>query len=146
MAYGVDAVKLKDRHDAHVAAPNIDNLSILPNNAMSSPRPPTPHEFGVLRVLRAVAERRSREAARIAATYLPAMELPDAWRSVLTRALDERAGEISCPPLDELQAEYGRSGAWLPASYHGDATDARFWLVGLEQRAAESLPESPPGS
>ena len=113
---------------------------------MSSPRLPTPHEFAVLRVLRADAEHLSRTAARMAATYLPTIELPATWRSVLTRALDERAGDVSCPPLDELQAEYGRSGAWLPASYHGDATDARFWLVGLQERAAEYLPESPPGA
>ena len=116
---------------------------MLPNNAMSSPRLPTPHEFAVLRVLRADAERLPRPAARMAATYLPTIQLPDTWRSVLTRALNEGAGDIICPPLDELQAEYGSSGAWLPAAYHGDATDARFWLVGLEERAAEYLPPSP---
>ena len=110
---------------------------------MSSPKPPTPHEFAVLRVLRADAERLPRTAAKIAATYLPAVSLPDNWRSVLTRALNERAGETLCPPLDELQAEYGRSGAWLPAAYHGDATDARFWLVGLEAQAVEYLPRPP---
>lgn len=110
---------------------------------MSSPRLPTPHEFAVLRVLRADAERLPCQAARIAATYLPTVQMPDTWRPVLTRALDDRAGDTSCPPLDELQAEYGRSGAWLPAAYHGDATDARFWLVGLEERAAGYLPESP---
>lgn len=107
---------------------------------MNSPRPPTPHEFAVLRVLRADAERLPRTAARMAATYLPSIQLPDAWRSVLARALNERAGDATCPPLDELQAEYGGLGAWLPASYHGDATDARFWLVGLDERAAEYLP------
>ncbi|MDM0057692.1 hypothetical protein [Variovorax fucosicus] len=110
---------------------------------MSSPKSPTPHEFAVLRVLRADAERLPRTAARMAATYLPTIQLPTTWRSVLTRALDERAGVTSCPPLDELQAAYGRSGAWLPAAYHGDATDARFWLVGLEERAVEYLPRSP---
>jgi hypothetical protein len=122
------------------------SLSMLPNNAMSSPRLPTPHEFAVLRVLRADAEHLSRTAARLAATYLPTIELPATWRAVLTRALDERAGDLSCPPLDELQAEYGRPGAWLPAAYHGDATDARFWLVGLQERAVEYLPQSPPSS
>jgi len=110
---------------------------------MSSPKPPTLHEFAVLRVLRADAERLPHAAAKIAATYLPTMALPDNWRPVLTRALNERAGETLCPPLDELQAEYGRFGAWLPAAYHGDATDARFWLVGLEAQAVKYLPRPP---
>jgi hypothetical protein len=111
---------------------------------MSSPRPPTPHEFAVLRVLRAEAERLPHTAARMAATYLPTIELPATWRPVLARALNERAGDATCPPLDELQAEYGRLGAWLPAAYHGDATDARFWLVGLQDHAAEYLPRPTP--
>ena len=115
----------------------------MPHQPMSSPRPPTPHEFAVLRVLRAQAEHLPRMAARIAAAYLPAVELPTAWRPMLARALEERAGELTCPPLDELQAEYGRLGAWLPAAYHGDATDARFWLVGLQDHAAEYLPRPP---
>lgn len=76
----------------------------------------------------------------MAATYLPTIQVPDSWRPVLARALDEQAGNATCPPLDELHAEYGRLGAWLPASYHGDAMDARFWLVGLDERAAEYLP------
>ena len=111
---------------------------------MNSPRSPTPHEFAVLRVLRAEAEHLPRMAARIAATYLPTIELPTTWRQVLARALDERAGEVTCPPIDELHAEYGRLGAWLPPAYHGDATDARFWLVGVQGHAAEYLPRSPP--
>jgi hypothetical protein len=90
--------------------------------------------------VRADAERLPHTAARMAATYLPTIQMPDAWRSVLARALNERTGDATCPRLDELQMEYGRLGAWLPASYHGDATDARFWLVGLEERAAECLP------
>ncbi len=110
---------------------------------MSSPRPPTLHEFAVLRVLRAEAEHLPRAAARMAATYLPTLELPSAWRPMLARALEERAGDLTCPPLDELHAEYGRLGAWLPAAYHGDATDARYWLVGLQEHAAEYLPRSP---
>lgn len=80
----------------------------------------------------------------MAATYLPTIPLPAAWRPVLARALDERAGDALCPTLDELQAEYGRSGAWLPSAYHGDATDARFWLVGLQERAAQYLPPPTP--
>ena len=111
---------------------------------MSSPRLPTLHEFAVMRVLRAEAEHLPREAARIAATYLPAVELPAEWRPVLARALEERAGDATCPPLDELQAEYGRLGAWLPAAYHGDAADARFWLVGLQEHAVEYLPRAAP--
>jgi len=107
---------------------------------MNAPRPPTLHEFAVLRVLRADAEHLTRMAARIAATYLPTIELPASWRLVLAQALDKQAGDARCAPLDELQAEYGRLGAWLPASYHGDATDARFWLVGLDERAAEYRP------
>jgi hypothetical protein len=42
---------------------------------MNAPRPPTLHEFAVLRVLRADAERLPRKAARMAATYLPTVEL-----------------------------------------------------------------------
>ena len=113
---------------------------------MTSTRPPTLHEFAVLRVLRSDAERLSAKAARLAATYLPAIDLPPSWRPVLARALELRAGEAACPPLDELQAEYGRLGAWLPPSYHGDATDARFWLVGLDERAAEYRPRPSPTS
>lgn len=84
-------------------------------------------------------ERLPRTAARMAAPHLPAIQLPNTWRSVLTRALYERADDASCPPLDELEAEYGRSGACLPAAYHDDAADARFWLVGLKERAAKYL-------
>jgi len=76
-------------------------------------RSPTMHEFAVLRVLRADAEHLPRKAARIAATYLPTMELPASWRLVLARALDKQAGDATCPPLDELQAEYGRNGSPL---------------------------------
>jgi hypothetical protein len=119
------------RPDLHVYKQNSD---------MNAPRPPTLHEFAVLRVLRADAEHLTRMAARIAATYLPTIELPASWRLVLAQALDKQAGDARCAPLDELQAEYGRLGAWLPASYHGDATDARFWLVGLDERAAEYRP------
>lgn len=111
---------------------------------MSLTRPPTMHEFAVLRVLRAEAERLPRFAAAMALAYLPTFLLPDDnWRSVLGRALSERAGDVPCPPLDELVTEYGRPGAWLPAAYHGDATDARYWLVGLLEHAAEYLPPPP---
>lgn len=111
---------------------------------MISTRPPTMHEFAVLRVLRADAERLSRVAAGMAAAYLPTISLPDDnWRSVLTRALNDRAGDVPRQPFDDLVAEYGRPGAWLPAAYHGDATDARYWLVGLLEHAAEYLPRAP---
>ena len=110
---------------------------------MSSPRPPTLHEFAVLRVLRAEAEHLPQMAARMAATYLPTIELPSSWRPMLARALEERAADVTCPALDELQAEYGRLNAWLPAAYHGDAADARYWLVGLHEHAAEYLPRPP---
>ncbi|WP_093159466.1 hypothetical protein [Variovorax sp. YR216] len=110
-------------------------------------RPPTMHEFAVLRVLRAEAERLPHAAAAMAAAYLPTIPLPDDnWRSVLGRALGERAGDVPCPPLDELVAGYGRPGAWLPAAYHGDATDARYWLVGLLERTAEYLSPAPAGT
>ena len=102
------------------------------------------HEFAVLRVLRADAEHLPRAAARMAALYLAIIPMPDNWLSMLTRALDQRAGDTPlCPPLDELVAEFGRPGAWLPSAYHGDATDMRFWLVGLQEHAAEYLPPPP---
>ena|SRR5215469_660798 len=108
-------------------------------------RPPTMHEFAVLRVLRAEAERLPRFAAAMAMAYLPTIPLPDDnWRSVLGRTLNERAGDVPCPPLDELVTAYGKPGAWLPAAYHGDATDARYWLVGLLEHATEYL--SPPNT
>jgi hypothetical protein len=98
------------------------------------------HEFAVLRVLRADAERLPRMAAAIALVYLPTIQLPEGnWRSVLARALDDRAGDVARAQLDDLVAEYGRPGAWLPAAYHGDATDARYWIVGLLEHAAEYL-------
>jgi hypothetical protein len=49
-AHRLDTVKLEmllqatqteaDQHDSHGAAPDVDHLSMLPNNAMSSPRLP----------------------------------------------------------------------------------------------------------
>jgi hypothetical protein len=105
------------------------------------------HEFAVLRVLRADAERLPRVAAAIALAYLPTIPLPDDnWRFVLARTLDERAGDVPRTQLDDLVAEYGRLGAWLPGAYHGDATDARYWLVGLLEHAAEyvTLPSTVP--
>jgi hypothetical protein len=123
---------------------NVSNIPIAASAIMSLTRPPSMHEFAVLRVLRADAEHLPRAAAAMAAAYLPTLPLPDDnWRSVLTRALKERAGDAPCPPLGDLVAEYGRPGAWLPAAYHGDATDARYWLVGLLEHAIEFLPRPP---
>jgi hypothetical protein len=57
------------------------------------------------------------------------------------RALIERAGDVQCPPIDELHATYGRpAGSQAPAAYHGDASDMRYWLEGLRDHADEYLP------
>jgi hypothetical protein len=107
------------------------------------PNPPTPHEFAVLRVLRADAERLPRVAARMAGLYLAQMDLPERWHHELMRSLAQRADGVECVPVDVLVATLGRPGAWLPSAYQGDATDARYWLEGLRERAAEYVHPRP---
>ena len=101
------------------------------------PNPPTLHEFAVLRVLRADAERLPRLAARMAGLYLAEIDMPERWQDELTRALARRADDVGCAPVGDLLSSLGRPGAWLPSAYQGDATDARYWLEGLRERAAE---------
>ena len=113
---------------------------------MNSPKPPTLHEFALLHVLRAEAERLPRLAAKIAVTYMSDIELPFTWRPVLKRTLNDRAADEECPPLHVLQAECGEWNDGPPAADHRDATDARRWLMGLQAHAAAYLPTAAPAS
>lgn len=91
--------------------------------------------------LRADALRLPPGAAVIAMIYVGLhLELPDVWRSALLRTLYQVAGDTPRMHARTLMDTIGKPGAWLPAAYHGDASEARLWLAAVEAMAAAYAP------
>ena len=96
------------------------------------------HQLVSLRVLRAEAEKLTPTAARIAAAYIPLLNIGDLWQSALTLTLNRRSAFVGPTPLPDLQATFGQPGAWTRAAHlHDDASRVRLFIAGLQAIAAD---------